>query len=164
MSLIQEIENRAGKKQQSSEWYTKQLSDALNRFQKVESDTRDTAGLTVGQLYFFRYSPQKPRQGVIYDRNPLTFIMEFKENKILGVNLHHASPQVRQILAKSLLNKLDATSIPRNCYRTYYLAGCSNFQKVPEKYWEEVSSLPTEKFFSVNETSVNSNKFWQTKN
>lgn len=163
MSFIQEIKNRAGKRQQSSEWYTKQLSDVLNRFQKVETDTRDTAGLTVGQLYFFSYTPQKLRKGIIYDRNPLTFVVEFQGDKFLGINLHHASPQIRKIMSKSLLNKLDATSIPRDCYRTYYLAGCSNFQKVPEKYWEEVSELPTEKFFTSNEKTVNSNKSWQTK-
>lgn len=162
MSLIQEIQNRAGKRQQNSDWYTKQLSDALNPLQKVESDTKDTAGLTVGQLYFFRYSPQKPRKGMIYDLNPLAFVVEFKGDRILGVNLHHAQPQVRQILAKSLLNKLDATSIPRDCYRTYYLAGCSNFQKVPEKYWEEVSSLPTEKFIKSG-LSINSSKGWTQK-
>lgn len=162
MSFIQEIQNRAGKKQQSSEWYTKQLSDALNRFQKAESDTRDTAGLTVGQLYFFRYTPQKPRRGLVYDRNPLAFVMEFQGDRFLGVNLHHAPPSIRKIMAKSLLNKLDATSIPRNCYRTYYLAGCSNFQKVPEKYWEDVSDLPTERFIDSG-LLIDSNKGWTEK-
>lgn len=162
MSISQEIKSRAGKREQTSEWYTKQLSDALNRFQKVESDTKDTAGLTIGQLYFFRYTPQKPRKGLVYDRNPLAFIVEFKGDRILGVNLHHAPPQIRKILAKSLLNKLDATSIPRNCYRTYYLAGCSNFQKVPEKYWEDVSDLPTEKFINSG-LLIDSNTGWTEK-
>lgn len=162
MSIVQEIKNRAGKTEQSSDWYTKQLSDTLNRFQKTDSNTRDTAGLTVGQLYFFRYKPQKPRKGMIYDLNPLVFVMEFKGDRILGVNLHHAPRQIRGILSKSLLNNLDATSIPRNCYRTYYLAGCSNFQKVPEKYWEEVSDLPTEKFISSG-SLIDSNKGWTKK-
>ena len=82
---------------------------------------------------------------------------------ILAVNFHHAQPQIRKILAKSLLNKLDATSIPRNCYRTYYLAGCSNFQKVPEKFWEEVSDLPTEKFIRSN-ILISSNQGWEQRN
>jgi len=162
MSISQEIKKRAGKKDQTADWYAKQLSDSLNKFQKTDSSTKDTAGLTIGQLYFFRYVPQKPRKGLVYDRNPLAFIMEIKGPMFLGVNLHHASPQVRKIIAKSLLNKLDATSIPRNCYRTYYLAGCSNFQKVPEKYWEEVSDLPTEKFMS-SALLLDSNKGWVDK-
>lgn len=162
MSISQEIKSRLGKGKQSSDWYVKQLSDALNRYQKVESDTRDTAGLTVGQLYFFRYTPQKLRKGLVYDLNPLAFIMEFQGDRILGVNLHHAPTQIRKILAKSLLNKLDATSIPRNCYRTYYLAGCSNFQKVPEKYWEDVSDLPTEKFIDSG-LLINSSQGWTKK-
>jgi hypothetical protein len=163
MSISQEIKKRAGKKDQSPDWYAKQLSDSLNKFQKVDSSTRDTKGLTVGQLYFFRYTPQKPRKGLVYDRNPLAFIMDIQGETILGVNLHHASPQIRKIIAKSLLNKLDATSIPRDCYRTYYVRGCSNFQKVPEKYWEDISDLPTEKFFSINQNYIQSNKAWENK-
>lgn len=162
MSIAKSIRSKVGKKSKTNDWYVNQLSEELTKYQQVDSDEFDTGGLSEGNLYFFRYTPQKPRKNEVYDLNPLAFILEIRGDRLLAVNFHHAQPQIRKILAKSLLNKLDVTSIPRNCYRTYYLAGCSNFQKVPEKFWEEVSDLPTEKFYSSN-TLIHSSKGWEHK-
>lgn len=160
MNLSEEINKRSKGKKQSSSWYINEVTKALSSYQKKETDDIDTGGISPGNMYMFNYNPGATREGIVYDANPLVFILEMQGNKFLGINLHHANYQIRKMIAKSLLNKSDVTSLPRNCYRLYFTSRCSNFIKIPEKFWVDISSLPTEKFQNVKGAK---NQSWTNK-
>ena len=149
MNLEEELKKRSGGKKKSSQWYINELTKHLLPYQRKNSDEYDTKGISPGNMYMFTYIPGATRPGISYDSNPLVFVIEMKGDKFFGINLHHVNYQIRKMIAKSLLNKVDITSLPRDCYRLYFTSRCSNFIKIPEKFWVDVSSLPTERFQNV---------------
>jgi len=156
------ILKEAGKKNRSGDWYTGKLRQALNEFQEKDADLQDTGGIEVGRLYFFTYGANSPKLS-FFDRQPLAYITEinYSKNYFIGINLHYANRQIRDGLAKSLINKSDTVGVPRNTIHRYFFSGVGGgFLKVPEKDWPSVAVLPTEKFVDMRGQPFPNHKAW----
>jgi hypothetical protein len=156
--LIKEV----GKKNRSGDWYSGRLRQILGEMQERDIDLDDTGGIEVGRMYFFIYSAST-RELSFFDRQPLAYITEVNYNKnyFIGINLHYVGRQYREGIAKSLINKSDTVSVPRNTIHRYFFSGVAGgFLRVPEKDWPSVSILPTEKFVDMRGQPFPNHKAW----
>lgn len=156
------IIREAGKKNRSGDWYTGRLRQYLGELQRDDINLRDTGGIEVGRMYFFIYGANTPKLS-FFDRQPLTYITEvnYNQNYFIGINLHYANRQIREGLAKSLINKSDTVGVPRNTIHRYFFSGVlGGFLKVPEKDWPSVAILPTEKFVDMRGQPFPNHKVW----
>jgi hypothetical protein len=156
--LIKEV----GKKNRSGDWYSGRLRQILGEMQERDIDLDDTGGIEVGRMYFFIYSAST-RELSFFDRQPLAYITEvnYSKNYFIGINLHYVGRQYREGIAKSLINKSDTVSVPRNTIHRYFFSGVAGgFLRVPEKDWPSVSILPTEKFVDMRGQPFPNHKAW----
>lgn len=156
-----DIIREASKFNRSGEWYTGKLQQALSQVQRNDINLQDTGGIEVGRLYFFNYTASS-RGLIFYDRQPLAYIGEinFKLGYFIGINLHYVNKQIREGLAKSLINKSTTVGVPRNTIHRYFFSSAGGFLRVPEKDWPSVSLLPTEKFVDMKGKSYPKHKAW----
>lgn len=160
--LGDQIIREAGKKNRSGDWYSGRLRQYLGELQKDDINLRDTGGIEVGKMYFFIYGASTPKLS-FFDRQPLAYITEinYSQNYFIGINLHYANRQIREGLAKSLINKSDTVGVPRNTIHRYFFSGVAGgFLRVPEKDWPSVALLPTEKFVDMRGQSFPNHKAW----
>ena len=115
--------------------------------QNIDVSAQDTGGITVGDLFFFSYSPAYPERYQFWDTQPLAVALTFYRDGFLGCNLHYVNPGYRDSIAVSLLNSGGGASVPKNTLHKYLYSGIGNLQKVPrEENWGDISKLPTEQF------------------
>ena len=157
-----QIINESGKKNRSGDWYSGRLRQVLGELQEEDINLQDTGGIEVGRMYFFIYGASTPKLS-FFDRQPLSYITEvnYSKNYFIGINLHYANRQIREGLAKSLINKSDTVGVPRNTIHRYFFSGVSGgFLRVPEKDWPSVALLPTEKFVDTRGQPFPNHKDW----
>ena len=157
-----QIINESGKKNRSGDWYSGRLRQVLGELQEEDINLQDTGGIEVGRMYFFIYGASTPKLS-FFDRQPLSYITEvnYSKNYFIGINLHYANRQIREGLAKSLINKSDTVGVPRNTIHRYFFSGVSGgFLRVPEKDWPSVALLPTEKFVDTRGQPFPNHKAW----
>jgi len=160
--LGDQIIREAGKKNRSGDWYSGRLRQYLGELQKYDINLIDTGGIEVGRMYFFIYGASTPKLS-FFDRQPLAYITDinYNQNYFIGINLHYANRQIREGLAKSLINKSDTVGVPRNTIHRYFFSGVAGgFLRVPEKDWPSVALLPTEKFVDMRGQSFPNHKAW----
>lgn len=160
--LGDQIIREAGKKNRSGDWYSGRLRQYLGELQKDDINLIDTGGIEVGRMYFFIYGASTPKLS-FFDRQPLAYITEvnYNQNYFIGINLHYANRQIREGLAKSLINNSDTVGVPRNTIHRYFFSGVGGgFLRVPEKDWPSVALLPTEKFVDMRGQSFPNHKAW----
>jgi hypothetical protein len=157
-----QIIKESGKKNRSGDWYSGRLRQVLGELQEEDINLQDTGGIEVGRMYFFIYGASTPKL-TFFDRQPLSYITEvnYSKNYFIGINLHYANRQIREGLAKSLINKSDTVGVPRNTIHRYFFSGVAGgFLKVPEKDWPSVALLPTEKFVDTRGQPFPNHKAW----
>lgn len=156
---------KSGKKFRSTNWWANSLMNELMKYQKKNINQLDTNFIIPGDLVFFMYSAQYPQRYEFWDRYPLSYIIEVNPRKglFLGSNLHYLNPQYRAGVAKSYINKLGAVNAPKKTLHNYLFSGVmSDFFKVPEEEWEQVSLLPTEKFVDKKGQPVPKYRVWDS--
>lgn len=145
--IAEDIKTQASNRNRSGAWYVNALSNALAEVQNIDVSAQDTGGITVGDLFFFSYSPSFPERYEFWDTQPLAVALTFYRDGFLGCNLHYVNPGYRDSVAVSLLNSGGGASVPKNTIHKYLYSGIGNLQKVPrEEDWGEISKLPTEQF------------------
>ena len=145
--IAEDIRQKASNRNRSGAWYVNALSNALSEVQNIDVSAQDTGGVTVGDLFFFSYSPAYPERYEFWDTQPLAVALTFYRDGFLGCNLHYVNPGYRDSIAVSLLNSGGGASVPKNTLHKYLYSGIGNLQKVPrEENWGDISKLPTEQF------------------
>lgn len=122
----------------------------------------------IGDMVVFNYSPKGHDRLPYWDRFPLIFIVDVKEDRFHGINLHYLPPILRLKLIANLKttntdNRYDdKTRIRVNykmlkqavrfrefapCYKEYVFHGLkSRFIKVHSSEWDIASLLPVAQF------------------
>ncbi len=127
-TLLQELKGKKVSKTQLREQIFEALYD--NATEKPE----------VGKWYFFEYDPKYKDILKKWDEYPLIKLMEIKNDRMLGMNLHFLRPKAR--LAS--LNKEEA---PMETLRYYIPKNADNlFFEIPEDDMQAMSQLPLEHF------------------
>lgn len=70
--------------------------------------------LNIGQMFMFVYDPKLREQLPFYDRFPMIFIIEFRRDGFLGINLHYLPHVLRAQLYNTLTVLLNDTSMNDN--------------------------------------------------
>ena len=149
--IAEDIRQQASGRNKSSAWYVNALQNALMEVQSIDVSTQDTSGISIGDLFFFSYSPRFPERYPFWDVQPLAVPLTFYRDGFLGCNLHYVNPGYRDSVAESLLNSGGGASVPKNTILKYLYSGIGNLQKVPRtEDWGEISKLPTEQFIDKN--------------
>ena len=149
--IAEDIRQQASGRNKSGAWYVNALQNALMEVQSIDVSTQDTSGISIGDLFFFSYSPRFPERYPVLDVQPLAVPLTFYRDGFLGCNLHYVNPGYRDSVAESLLNSGGGASVPKNTIHKYLYSGIGNLQKVPRtEDWGEISKLPTEQFIDKN--------------
>ena len=149
--IAEDIKEQALGGRRNGAWYINALSNALSEVQNIDVSTQDTGGISVGDLFFFSYSPSFPERYEFWDTQPLAVALTFYRDGFLGCNLHYVNPDYRDSVASSLLNSGGGASVPKNTIHKYLYSGIGNLQKVPRSEdWGEISKFPTEQFIQQN--------------
>ena len=145
--IAEDIKEQALGSRRDGAWYVNALSNALSEVQNIDVSTQDTGGISIGDLFFFSYSPSFPERYEFWDTQPLAVALTFYRDGFLGCNLHYVNPDYRDSVASSLLNSGGGASVPKNAIHKYLYSGIGNLQKVPRSEdWGEISKFPTEQF------------------
>ena len=145
--IAEDIKEQALGSRRDGAWYVNALSNALSEGQNIDVSTQDTGGISIGDLFFFSYSPSFPERYEFWDTQPLAVALTFYRDGFLGCNLHYVNPDYRDSVAVSLLNSGGGASVPKNAIHKYLYSGIGNLQKVPRSEdWGEISKFPTEQF------------------
>ena len=159
-----EIRKKAGKKKRSGDWFISELETSLGPLQERNISSADTSGIEIGDMFFFSYGAKYPERYEFWDIQPLAVALSFYKDGFLGCNLHYINPQYRDQVAKSLLNSGGGTTVPKNSLHKYLYEGIGNLYKVPDtEDWEEISLLPTEKFYDPRGMKYPKHKAWNWK-
>ena len=94
----------------------------------------------VGKLYFFEYDPKYKDIIKKWDEYPLIKLMEIKNDRLLGANIHYLKPRAR-------LGSLNSQEAPMSTLHYYIPKNADNlFFEVGEEDVAAMSQLPLEKF------------------
>jgi len=164
MNIYEEIRKSAGKSgYKSSDWYTNSLMNSLKDYQKKNINQADTFFIDPGDFVFFLYSAKYPQKYKFWDQHPLVYIIEInpRQGIFLGSNVHYLNPSYRKGVAESYLNKKGQVNAPRKTLKNYLFGNViTDFFKVPDNQWGDISLLPTEKFVNSLGQSVPKYKVW----
>jgi len=165
MSISKTINDFIKRERRSKSWVREKLIEELEKASESDDDDIDTGGLNPnGNVYFFNYKAEYPENYPYYDRFPMAYIINVntKNGTILGANLHYLFPQVRDEVARNLINKGGEWRgiVPTICLHTYLIKNCGTFYRVPKKEWEGLSKLPVQDFRNPSGRYVSDNKVW----
>ena len=143
-------------------WYANELRTELTSAgaEMIVSEIR------VGDFIFFEYFAEYPQRYPYYDRRPLAFIMEMKNDKMLGCNVHYLNPDVRDGFAESMLNK-SAIQVPTVFSKTihsYFYTNISNVFRIPEGEYGDIARLVTEDFIDREGKTYDITAVWDSVN
>ncbi len=71
-------------------------------------------GLRAGRMYMFVYNPKLRKQLPVYDRFPMIFVLEFRRQGFLGINLHYLPLKLRARLFSQLTILLNTQNLNEN--------------------------------------------------
>lgn len=139
----------------------------------------------IGKMVLFFYDPKHKDTLPYYDRYPLIFPIEwYRDGSMLGINMHYLRPDARRKLlaemSKSLLINKDkpeqakllvSYSILKSaarykaftpCIKKYLLSHVrSRFSIIPLEQWDNVVSLPLQRFEKATSHVVYNDSFRQ---
>lgn len=164
----------ASKPYNSLVWYknrVKKLVQSKTNNKKVLAQTP-----AIGKMFLLSYLPKNKNTLKYYDTFPLIFIIGFKSNGFLGINLHYLPLKERENLLKSLLNiglnnsKMDETTkvllsyellstyskshIVKPTIKYYLYNKIRNFHLVYPEDWVYTSFMPLESFMKESKENV----------
>ena len=141
MTIGERIRDRARVEANASpDWYANELYTEL-------SEVAETRFPEIGELCFFSYTASFPEKYPFYDRRPLTYVMDFQGDKMLGGNLHYLNPSYRGGIAQGLVNKVGVI-LPKKTLHRYFIANMGDAFIIPpdpEEY-KNIAQLVTENF------------------
>ena len=124
--------------------------------------------LNIGRMFMFAYQPMLREQLPFYDRFPLIFVIEFRKDGFLGLNMHYMPIRLRLMLFNRLTVLMNNASLNDNTrlrlsyqviknatkfhaalplireYKAKYIR--SRVLEVHPRDWEIALFLPTEQF------------------
>ena len=138
------------------EWYANQLFTEL-------SEVGEQRMPQLGELCFFLYGAAFPEDYPYYDQRPLTYVLDYKEDKLFGANLHYLNPSYRDAIAGSLINKYGAT-LPKKTLHSYFFSNIEGIYVLPPSAAEyaSVAELITERFVDKYGKKVGSQMVWDS--
>ena len=127
-TLLQELKGKKVSKAQLRE-------EIFNALFDNATDTPE-----VGKWYFFEYDPKYKAILKKWDEYPLIKLMEVKNDRMLGMNIHFLRPKAR-------LGSLNKEEAPMSTLRYYIPKNADNlFFEIPEEDMQAMSQLPLEQF------------------
>ena len=155
-TIEQRIREKAiGKPNTDEDWYASQLYSEL----ELVAEQRLPS---IGEFCFFSYSAAYPDRYKYYDQRPLTYILEYQEDKILGANVHYLNPSYRDSVATSLLNKGGAAYVPKKTLHSYFISNMDNLFIIPDRDLEGIARLVTERFVDRDGVKVELQMVWDS--
>ena len=173
-TIFEEIRERTGGRQQSREWYRRELqnSSPRNIITNEQSDEvgdelkRDFNKVTtfprVFNLMYYDYKAITRRNLPYYDKHPLAFVLDIDAKSFFAVNLHYYSPEERM----GLVSSLAANKIPkfRKGAHKYLISEVrSPYLILAQQEWQTMCLLPVEEFvrdLGGVEIPIRSDKVW----
>ena len=70
--------------------------------------------LRAGRMYMFVYNPKLRKQLPVYDRFPMIFVLEFRRQGFLGINLHYLPLKLRAGLFNELTTLMNTQNLNEN--------------------------------------------------
>jgi len=150
------IEKAIGKPNTNADWYASQL------YSELESVAAEQRLPSIGEFCFFSYSAAYPDRYKYYDQRPLTYILEYQEDKILGANVHYLNPSYRDSVATSLLNKGGLAYVPKKTLHSYFISNMDNLFIIPDRELEGIARLVTERFVDRDGVKVELQMVWDS--
>jgi hypothetical protein len=145
-----------------TDWYANELRTELTSAgaEMIVSEIR------VGDFIFFEYFAEYPQRYPYYDRRPLAFIMEMKNDKMLGCNVHYLNPDVRDGFAESMLNKsaIQVPAVFKKTIHSYFYTNISNVFRVPAGEYGDIARLVTEDFIDREGRTYDITAVWDSVN
>jgi len=165
-------------------WYRDQASQLTSRNVSTNRLMNDKKNVVpslvvrdIGSMFMFFYDPKTKDSLPYYDIFPLIFLIGFKENGFMGINLHYLPQYLRAKLMDALYstannNKYDDSTklkisyqILNNAAQFKYFEPClkrylwdhvqgGQFLKVEPKNWDTALMLPTERFKKATKSTV----------
>jgi len=162
-SIAYDIMERANRTSSTdADWYANELQSKLGQ---IEAGM-DVDEIRVGDFLFFGYTAEYPEDYDYYDRRPLAFILEMKNNKMLGCNVHYLNPEIRDGFAQTMLNKT-AIQVPRSFNKTlhsYLYTNISSVYRIPTGEYGDIARLVTEDFIDRDGEKYDINAVWDSVN
>jgi len=156
-TIEQRIREKAiGEPNTDEDWYASQL------YSELESVAAEQRLPSIGEFCFFGYSAAYPDRYEYYDQRPLTYILEYQEDKILGANVHYLNPSYRDSVATSLLNKGGAAYVPKKTLHSYFISNMDNLFIIPDRDLEGIARLVTERFVDRDGVKVELQMVWDS--
>ena len=157
MTIGERIRERAeGEPKTTPDWFANELYGEL-------SQVAETRFPEIGELCFFTYSASFPDKYPFYDSRPLTYVMDFQGDKMLGGNLHYLNPSYRGGVAQSLVNKVGAI-LPKKTLHRYFIANMGDTFIIPpdpEEY-KNIAKLVTENFSDKYGQKISPENAWDS--
>ena len=145
-----------------TDWYANELRTELTSAgaEMIVSEIR------VGDFIFFEYFAEYPQRYPYYDRRPLAFIMEMKNDKMLGCNVHYLNPEIRDGFAESMLNKsaIQVPAVFKKTIHSYFYTNISNVFRVPAGEYGDIARLVTEDFIDREGRTYDITAVWDSVN
>lgn len=138
---------------------------------KTEIDQKN-----IGQMFTFFYDPKHKDTLPYYDAFPLIFLIGFKEEGFLGINLHYLPPVLRAKLMDALYQTINNTryndttklrisyDILSSASKYRYFKPCvkhylwehvrGNYLNIEPTNWDSALMLPTEQFRKATKDRV----------
>lgn len=91
---------------ESLRWFMNRMAQSTIRKSTIISGShkakRDKMRVLRGRMYFYTYDPKHKKTLPFYDKFPLVFILDFRPDHFLGLNLHYLQPTLRIALMRQL--------------------------------------------------------------
>lgn len=145
------------------------MKDNANMYSKLSD-------MDIGRMFMFFYDPKHKKTLPYYDRFPLVFVIDRKQDGFLGLNLHYLPHLYRARLMDALysIERMDNIRQTKKLKLTYellrsaskfrYFKPClkqyltqhrrSRFLYIPYDEWDVALMLPTERFMKDNKQNV----------
>tara|TARA_R100000152_G_C6773063_1_gene200238 strand:+ start:1332 stop:1880 length:549 start_codon:yes stop_codon:yes gene_type:complete len=139
-----------------ADWYANELYNEL-------SEVAEERFPEIGELCYFSYSAAYANKYQWWDRRPLAYILDIRNDSILGGNLHYYNPNIRSAIAGSLINKREA-QLPNKTLHRYFINNISGLYIIPEdsKEWSDIAMLVTESFVNKYGRKVSPEQVWDS--
>ena len=163
------------------EWFRRAAQDirtvSRNRMMNDKKNTKQTLdNKSIGKMYTFFYDPKHKETLPYYDAFPLIFLVGFKDNGFLGINLHYLPPVLRAKLMDALYQTINNTKynettklkinyeLLSNASKYRYFKPClkhylwdhvqSHYLNIEPINWDSALMLPTEQFKKANKDTI----------
>jgi hypothetical protein len=147
----------------------KMMSDRSNLKQEINDKS-------IGKMFAFFYDPKLKESLPYYDMFPLVFIIDFKPEGFMGLNLHYLPPVLRAKLMDALYQTINNTKYDQStklkvsyrilnsaskfrwfkpCLKYYLFSHVKgNYLSIEPNNWDAALMLPTEQFRKANKETV----------